>query len=576
MSEPEGACASGDDDERESIEKKELENIETTEGSNDILYTTVENLIKLPLSLEPQLTEFLPIYSFPKTTVTAPLTNITYPLFSNQMVQPASYAVPNLPINYFPQISTGQIIENTTPPQMTTQASTPNNQSNPSINPLNIEQPPITNQQLYDIIINMQHQQYEINKQNIETINQLKTTINQMGILINDLMNTRRSKVIPPGKYRTDGGEPLLVYLKRFEDYVKHTYPGSQSGMTFLLENYLQEHILEVYKLSLQTTTDYPEIKELLLKWERNRLKNKGERYAQDYKTIVRRPNESIQLYAMRFIALAEKAFPGSDVRTLPTVRDKFIGELPANVQAAVRSSIISIETIMGLTVRWDNLVAIIETSLAQLAQGTSVSSPINTEPAIINLEQTTAETCMWAVQGVLPQPPPTYAQKLKLPQVQQPATPKPPKKNQNTQSNQNNQQQNNSQGAKPKAPKIHVNYSQGKPSRGQSPVSNAGSNRSTSPSSNSDFCNYCRREGHRIVNCPQRPLCLFCSKRGHTADRCYSAVNRCIRCEVDGHIVDDCPKGRKSLSNPNLECPLCNGAHYGKDCKKKIRGLNH
>ena len=230
----------------------------------------------------------------------------------------------------------------------------------------------------------------------------------------------------------------------------------------------------------------------------------------------------------------------------------------------------------MGLKVKWDNLVVIVETSLAQLAQGTNVSVPINTEPPIINLETTTAETCMWAAQRVLPQPPPTYAQKLKLPQVQQPATPNPPKKNQHAQSNQNNQQQNNSQGAKPKAPKIHVNYSQGKPSRGQSPVSNAGSNRSSSPNSNGDFCSYCRREGHRIVNCPQRPLCLFCSKRGHTADRCYSAINRCIRCEVDGHILENCPKSRKNLSNPNLECPICNGAHYGKDCKMKIRGLNH
>src|SRR5215469_15224178 len=585
MNEPEGAGALGVDDERESENKKELEiNTEMTKATTQTFLTTAENLINLPLSLEPQLTEFLPIYSFPKTTVTTPLTNSNYPLFSNQMVQPAPYVIPNPPINYHPQISTVQINENSLPPQMTTQASTPNNQSN-IIN--NIEQPQITNHQLYNMMITMQQQQHEINKQNIETINQLKTTINQMSVLIQDLMNTRRSKVIPPGKYRTDGGEPLLVYLKRFEDYVKHTYPGSQSGMTFLLENYLQGHILEVYKLSLQTTTDYPEIKELLLKWEKNRLKTKGERYAQDYKNIVRRPDESIQLYAMRFIALAEKAFPGSDVRTLPTVRDKFIGELPANVQASVRSSIISLETIMGLKVQWDNLVVIVETSLAQLAQETNVPSLINPEPPIINLEKTAAETCMWATQGVLPQPPLTYAQKLKLPQVQQPATPKPPKKNPNIQANQNNQQPNNSQGAKPKAPKIHVNYSQGKPSRGQSPSSNApsrgqspssnaGSNRSSSPNSNGDFCSYCRREGHRIINCPQRPLCLFCSKRGHTADRCYSAVNRCIRCEVDGHIVDDCPKGRKNLSNPNLECPICNGAHYGKDCKMKIRGLNH
>src|SRR5215469_3584940 len=127
MSESEGACAPGAEDERESENKEEVamskENMKTI---NENYYTKADDLINLPLSLEPQFTEFLPIYSFPKTTVTTPLTNMTYPLFSNQMVQPAPYVIPNPPINYLPQISTVQINENTLPPQMTTQASTPN------------------------------------------------------------------------------------------------------------------------------------------------------------------------------------------------------------------------------------------------------------------------------------------------------------------------------------------------------------------------------------------------------------------------------------------------------------------
>src|SRR5215469_6058386 len=140
MNEPEGAGALGVDDERESENKKELEiNTEMTKATTQTFLTTAENIINLPLSLEPQFTEFLPIYSFPKTTVTTPLTNMTYPLFSNQMVQPAPYAIPNPQINYLPQISTVQINENTIPPQMTTQASTPNTQSNIINNPLNIE-----------------------------------------------------------------------------------------------------------------------------------------------------------------------------------------------------------------------------------------------------------------------------------------------------------------------------------------------------------------------------------------------------------------------------------------------------
>src|SRR5215469_4349919 len=168
-----------------------------------------------------------------------------------------------------------------------------------------------------------------------------------------------------------------------------------------------------------------------------------------------------------------------------------------------------------------------------------------------------------------------TFAQKVKASPPQKPATPKQQKKVQvQAQPQTNPTPKDSPQGARPKAPRIRVNYQNGTPSQGQSPVSNA-SNRSTSPSSNSDVCNYCKQEGHRIMYCPERPLCLFCGKRGHTAERCYSAVNRCIRCEVDGHIVEDCPKGRRVLANPTLECPLCNGAHLGKDCKMRIRGLN-
>src|SRR5215469_13020504 len=118
MTEPEGACALGVDDEREIVNKKEqITNIEKTEGSTEILYTTVENFINLPLPMEPQLTEFQPVYSFPKTTIMTTLPNINYPLFSNQLVQPAPYAVQNPQVNYIPQMSTGQIIENITPPQ---------------------------------------------------------------------------------------------------------------------------------------------------------------------------------------------------------------------------------------------------------------------------------------------------------------------------------------------------------------------------------------------------------------------------------------------------------------------------
>ena len=43
----------------------------------------------------------------------------------------------------------------------------------------------------------------------------------------------------------------------------------------------------------------------------------------------------------------------------------------------------------------------------------------------------------------------------------------------------------------------------------------------------------------------------------------------------VEGHVVEDCPKGQRMIYNAIMECPICNGAHLGKDCKRKIKGSN-
>src|SRR5215469_14389353 len=109
MTEPEGACALGGEEEKEIVNKEEQKlNTGKTEGPTEIIYTTSENFLNLPLPMEPQLTEFQPVYTFSKTTIMTTLPNLNYPVFHNQLVQPAPYAVQNPQVSYIPQISTGQ------------------------------------------------------------------------------------------------------------------------------------------------------------------------------------------------------------------------------------------------------------------------------------------------------------------------------------------------------------------------------------------------------------------------------------------------------------------------------------
>src|SRR5215469_12418334 len=238
----------------------------------------------------------LPVYSHVPMMNTLQTTGINRPALPNSNLLAGSFttAAPNVTFAMPLNISTN--------PEMTYPSLPFSTSSTPFSNiPLhqansNIEEPFPNNQQLYQMMLNMQAQQAEINRQNTETITQLKNTIAQLTSMLQGMINTQRAKVIPPGKFRPDRGEPLLVFLQRFEEYVKTTYPGSQEGMTFLLENYLQGALLEVYKLSLQTSIDYTEIKQQLLSWEKKQLKRKEERHAHDYQNIARREGESIQL----------------------------------------------------------------------------------------------------------------------------------------------------------------------------------------------------------------------------------------------------------------------------------------
>src|SRR5215469_14148377 len=465
----------------------------------------------------------------------------------------------------------------------------------------------IANDQLYNMFVAQQQYQVQLNKFYTDQIHYLTDTVNKLTQTVADLMVTRTQRVIPPGKYRPDGGEPLFVFLQRYEEYCKATYTGSERGMTFLLEEHLEGSILQVYQLALQNSLEYQQIKKQLLNWEKTQIKRKEERFAQDYETITRGAKETIAIYAMRFITIAERAFPGSDVRKLPTVREKFIATLPAHIQMNVKSAISTIETVMNIPVSWDKLIAIIEKNMPSNVQETSEVSYTVTPP-VIHLDQTVGGGCFWAPQQVPQQLPMTFAQKVK--------TNSPPKQNIQAVPNQHAKSQiNNQQGFVPNSPintqgssgsqKTHNtnnnnnnnnngkshnntnkynnknnnnNYNNG--TNSNSPRTKRNKTRTASPSVSSsqssddtlERCNYCKKDGHNISNCLLRPYCLFCGNRGHTSEKCYSALNKCVRCEIEGHIIDDCPKNKRVIYNANLECPLCNGAHLGKDCRMKLK----
>jgi hypothetical protein len=77
--------------------------------------------------------------------------------------------------------------------------------------------------------------------------------------------------------------------------------------------------------------------------------------------------------------------------------------------------------------------------------------------------------------------------------------------------------------------------------------------------------CKYCGEvTNHGMRNCPLRPRCLSCNKRGHIFRKCYLANDICARCKQRGHTPSECPKISAQME---MRCPFCKEPHWGKDC---------
>jgi hypothetical protein len=85
-------------------------------------------------------------------------------------------------------------------------------------------------------------------------------------------------------------------------------------------------------------------------------------------------------------------------------------------------------------------------------------------------------------------------------------------------------------------------------------------------PPTSPRLCKYCGEVSeHWMRDCPLRPVCTYCHKRGHIQRNCYLANGICGRCKQPGHTIAECQN-----SNPQgtPTCPFCRGAHWGKDCE--------
>ena len=96
--------------------------------------------------------------------------------------------------------------------------------------------------------------------------------------------------------------------------------------------------------------------------------------------------------------------------------------------------------------------------------------------------------------------------------------------------------------------------------------------------------CNYCKKNGHWVRDCPQntkdlsisiktleQDMCYLCKEKGHVQNRCPRDDQKiCYICKHAGHFSHDCPKKNKKDVKKSNKCYNCGEAgHYKYRCPK-------
>lgn len=525
--------------------------------------------------------------------------------------------IPNFPNSPVPNYGTGSIINN---PPVTNNPTIPAvpNIGNPSVGTQNFSQPPPG-----------QGEYTYINTAILQTlVSQFQQMMTTLASLVDSLNRHRPYRVAPIGKFHVERGEPLPRFLDKFEEYASLMYPDSTpEGWLPLLESHLEGEAKQAYNALIRNATSYTHLKNGLLDWFREKVQKQSKEHTTKFYDAKIQTNETIPIYALRLLGLADRAFPGNDPKKLKTVQEKLLTCLPPEQQKVVRSQITVCEVAQGgKPLAWDGLIHLMDQYYPRVATSTTdhatasrrssgvtvtpqyptpPSPPIQTEvvdltqPEVVDLAvyQPEPVSSMYyfnqngpQTSNIYTQPPqplyPSYAQMAQMsatpplvpqqpvtppPAPQIPTTPPPAQRNQQRPQQQlrqrNNPRSRSQQRSQtpPQSPRSpHSQYNQNNPN-----------NRTPASPRQNVQCNYCKSEGHDVRECPQRPYCLYCGKRGHVSEECYASINKCIRCQQLGHVVADCPEraARQQARSTVLCCPKCRGGHLGINCPQSRSG---
>ena len=143
-------------------------------------------------------------------------------------------------------------------------------------------------------------------------------------------------EVVTPPPFEMNGKMPLKDYLLTYEAYFRGKYRGNAYDMCQQLEPFLKGDLLNVYSICGGRQLKYSKMKERLLEYYKKQRIG-GKRYwRKEFSSAMPDIEESLDLYGMKLLELAERAFPGSAKECASQLRQKFLENIPHAISAKI------------------------------------------------------------------------------------------------------------------------------------------------------------------------------------------------------------------------------------------------
>ena len=155
-----------------------------------------------------------------------------------------------------------------------------------------------------------------------------------------------KREIVTPPIFQMDGKLHLKSFLSTYESFFKSKFIGDSRDKCQQLEQFLTGDLLNVYKICGGRRLKYDQMKERLLAHYKKQKIGGRAYWRKRFEEAAPKPDETLDLFGMRLMELAELAFPKSPKEAAKMLRQTFLMQIPQRI----REKISDMEKVMKAT----------------------------------------------------------------------------------------------------------------------------------------------------------------------------------------------------------------------------------